>query len=476
MIHHDPVRPPPGAETSAAPEAGVSSIDPATGRLIRHYPFDDEVAVERLLASAAAAFPAWRDGGLDRRTDRLRTLADLLRRDTGRLAALATAEMGKPIAQARAEVAKCAALCDWYAEQSSRLLADEPAEVEKGSARVCFRPLGTILLAMPWNFPFWQVLRAAVPILAGGNTAVLRHAGNVTGCAYALGALLEEAGFPSGALAVVNLPHDRFGRLIEDDRIAGVSLTGSVGAGSAVAERAGRALKKSVLELGGSDPFIVLADADLDRAVDAAIQSRFGNTGQVCIAAKRIILEAPVAERFTDRFVDAARSLRLGDPTNEETFLGPLARLDLRDSLHAQVQASVQRGATLLLGGEMPDGPGAFYPATVLGDVRPGMAAFDQETFGPVAALCVAADEDEAIALANESEFGLSGALWTRDAARAHRLAARMETGGVFINGFSASDPRVPIGGIRRSGYGRELSHYGIREFTNAQLLWDGRG
>jgi succinate-semialdehyde dehydrogenase len=325
---------------------------------------------------------------------------------------------------------------------------------------------------MPWNLPIWQVIRAAGPIMFSGNGFILKHAPNVMGSAYALQAAYEHAGFPKGLFANLNADNDTTAGVIEDPRVAAVTLTGSTRAGSAVAGTAGRALKKSLLELGGSDAFIVLADADIDAAVEAGIKARFSNTGQVCLAAKRFLLEEPIAEEFLSKFVAAARALTIGDPLDESTFMGPMARTDLRDELHGQVQRTIDAGATLLLGGHKIDGPGNFYAPTILTGVTPGMAAFDEETFGPVAAVTVVDDVEEAITLTNTSDYGLSGNVWTNDVAKAQRIARRLETGGVFINGFSASNPRVPVGGVKNSGYGRELSHFGIREFTNAQTVW----
>lgn len=461
-------------QTAHAP-ATVTTINPATGEHLHTYPFQDSAALDDALDGAAAGFAVWRDTGPDKRADLLSCLAGVLRSRSEEFAHLMTLEMGRAISQSRDEVEKTAVLCDWFAEHGPGLVADEPTTVEDDKAYVSYLPLGTVLAIMPWNFPFWQALRAAVPIMMAGNGIVLSHSKNVTGCAYALGDAFASAGFPVGAFTVINVPTDALAGVIADDRIAAVTLTGSVRAGRAVGAEAGRALKKSVLELGGSDPFIVLADADVDAAVDAAVKARFTNNGQICICAKRFIIEAPIAEVFTQRFLEAIGHLTTGDPLDDTTFFGPMARADLRDELHQQVTKSVEAGAQLLLGGRIPDGVGAYYPATVLGDVTPGMPAWDQETFGPVAALTIAHDPEHALVLANSSDFGLSGNLWTGDVSAAQALARRMETGAVYINGFSASDPRVPIGGVKHSGYGRELSHFGIHEFVNAQLVWMDR-
>lgn len=462
------------AEQAAPPDA-ATTVNPATGETIRRYPFQDGPSLERSLAGAAAGFERWGSTDPKQRAELVSRLGEVLKARREGLAQLMTREMGRAISQSRGEVDKCVNLCAWYAEHGPGLVADEATTVEDDNAYVSYLPLGAVLAIMPWNFPFWQALRAAVPIMSAGNGIVLSHAKNVTGCAFAMGEAFQAAGFPAGAFTVVNVATEALAGVIADRRIAAVTLTGGVKAGRSVAAEAGQALKKCVLELGGSDPFIVLADADIDAAVDAGVQARYSNTGQICICAKRFILEAPIAEVFTAKFVAAVQKLVSGDPRDDATFLGPLARADLRDQLHAQVTASVGQGATLLVGGQVPQGKGAYYPATVLADVKPGMVAWDEETFGPVAALTVARDSEEAVALANHSDFGLSGNLWTRDVGNAKAIARRLQTGAVYINGFSASDPRVPIGGVKNSGYGRELSHFGIHEFVNAQLVWKDR-
>lgn len=450
------------------------SLNPATGRVIEEYPYESKEELQEHLAGAHAGFKVWSLSSPRERSALLLRMAAALHEDIDALARIACEEMGKPIVQARAEVEKCAVLCEWYAEHGQAFLADEATPVGE-QAYVSYLPLGPVLAVMPWNFPYWQIMRGAVPILFGGNGYVLKHAPNVMGCAYALQRIWARAGLSEGVFTVVNISPDLVSLAITDPRIAAVAVTASVRAGSAIAAQAGAALKKSVLELGGSDPFIVLADADLDQAVTAAVVGRFQNTGQICIAAKRIILEAPIAEAFTAKFVEAVSALRIGDPKDESTYIGPMARSDLRDKLDAQVQATVREGAQLLLGGAKLPGEGNFYAPTVLKGVEPGMTTFVQETFGPVASLIVARDAEHAVALANDSEFGLSAAIWSADKEAAKRLARRIESGGVFINGFSASDPRVPIGGVKKSGYGRELSHFGVREFMNAQTVWIDR-
>jgi succinate-semialdehyde dehydrogenase len=451
----------------------ATSRNPATGELIATYPFQTQTDVEQLLDVNAAAFRLWRATPMRERVAAYRRLADTLRERSESFAALITAEMGKTLAAARGEVEKCAATIEWIADNGPGILADEPVNVgSDDEVHVSFLPIGTVLAVMPWNFPLWQVIRASGPIMLSGNGFMLKHAPNVMGSAYALQEAYEAAGFPKGLFTNLIADNDTVARTIEDPRIAAVTLTGSMRAGSAVAATAGKALKKSLLELGGSDAFIVLADANIDLAVKAAVEARFQNAGQVCLAAKRFILEAPIAEQFTRQFVAAVGQLKVGDPLDSAINVGPMARADLRDELDGQVQRTIAAGATLLLGGKKIDGPGNFYAPTVLADVKPGMAAFDEETFGPVAAITIAANAEEAIVLANTSDYGLGGSLWTQDIPRAQRIARRLETGGVFINGFPATNARIPVGGVKKSGYGRELSHFGLREFTNAQAVW----
>ncbi|WP_197985948.1 MULTISPECIES: NAD-dependent succinate-semialdehyde dehydrogenase [unclassified Pseudomonas] len=451
----------------------ATSRNPATGELIATYLFQTQAEVEQLLDVNAAAFRLWRATPMAERVSAYRRLAAILRERSEPFAALITAEMGKTLAAARGEVEKCAATIEWIADNGPAILADEPVNVDgDDEVHVSFLPIGTVLAVMPWNFPLWQVIRASGPIMLSGNGFMLKHAPNVMGSAYALQEAYEAAGFPKGLFTNLIADNDTVARTIEDPRIAAVTLTGSMRAGSAVAATAGKALKKSLLELGGSDAFIVLADANIDLAVKAAVEARFQNAGQVCLAAKRFILEAPIAEQFTRQFVAAVEQLKVGDPLDSAINVGPMARADLRDELDGQVQRTVAAGATLLLGGKKIDGPGNFYAPTVLADVKPGMAAFDEETFGPVAAITIAANAEDAILLANTSDYGLGGSLWTQDIPRAQRIARRLETGGVFINGFPATNARIPVGGVKKSGYGRELSHFGLREFTNAQAVW----
>jgi len=448
------------------------SINPANGETVGSYPYESAEQLDAALTRATEAFRTWRRTSVSQRAEYLLALAAALREQAEHMAQMITLEMGKPIAQARAEIEKCAQLSEWYAAHGPAMLAPEPTLVDNGSARIEYRPLGPILAVMPWNFPVWQVLRGAVPTLLAGNTYVLKHAPNVMGSAYLIQRALRKAGFAEGVFEVINVTQEGVSTAIADPRIAAVTLTGSVRAGIAIGSQAGAALKKCVLELGGSDPFIVLNDADLDAAVQAAVIGRFQNSGQVCAAAKRLIIEAGVVEAFTAKFVEATRALVMGDPASANTYVGPMARFDLRDELHGQVQATLEEGATLLLGGNKVAGAGNYYEPTVLADVTDQMTSFQQELFGPVASIITARDAEHAVALANDSEFGLTASIFTRDAAKARGIADQLETGGVFVNSFSVSDPRVAFGGVKKSGFGRELSHFGVREFCNAQTVW----
>src|SRR6059036_2004840 len=450
----------------------VASINPTTGETLETFAETTPAALERVLDQALAAYQSWSRCSYAQRAQAMREAGRLLRERKTQHARTMALEMGKPLMQGEAEAEKCAWVCDYYAEHAERFLADEPRQTDASRSYVRFDPLGPVLAVMPWNFPFWQVFRFAAPALMAGNTAVLKHASNVPRCALTIEEVFRDAGFPRGVFATVLVGSSAVAPLIADRRVVAVTLTGSDHAGSQVAQHAGRELKKTVLELGGSDPFIVLADADLAAAASTAADARLVNSGQSCIAAKRFIVVEAVADRFLERFVHELRSRRVGDPLSRDTQVGPQARVDLRDALHRQVEESVKRGAELLLGGEIPAGKGAFYPATLLTAVDKGMPAFDEETFGPVAAVIRAKDETDAVRLANDSPFGLGASVWTQDRARAERLAAQIEAGSVFVNGLVKSDPRLPFGGIKRSGYGRELSEYGIREFVNIKSVW----
>jgi succinate-semialdehyde dehydrogenase/glutarate-semialdehyde dehydrogenase len=448
------------------------SVNPATGRRLAVYREHTVPQVDRALARAAAAAVAWRARPVAQRLRAVAAIGRAFRAEAETLAALATAEMGKPIAQARAEVAKCAALCDYCGQHGAALLADEHPVGAPPNARVEFDPLGTVLAIMPWNFPFWQAARAAVPALLAGNTVLLKHASNVPGCALALERIFARSGLPRGVFQTLLVGSKAIPAILADRRVQGVTLTGSSAAGKQIAALAGAAIKPGVFELGGSDPAIVLADADLDRAAETCAQARLLNAGQSCISAKRFIVERAVIREFEARFVARMAARQVGDPTDPATEVGPLARGDLRDEVHAQVTRSVQQGARLLLGGAPLPGRGFFYAPTVLTGVRAGMAAYDEEVFGPVAAIIPVRDAVEAIRVANDTEFGLGASLFTRNLPRARRLARAIEAGSVFINDYVRSYPELPFGGIKQSGYGRELGAWGLRSFVNVKTVW----
>jgi succinate-semialdehyde dehydrogenase/glutarate-semialdehyde dehydrogenase len=454
----------------------IQSINPATEEVIETFAPHTAAQIEEILTTVAAAQKRWRDRSFAERADVLRRVAALLRERKDELARAATNEMGKPIVESEAEVEKCAWVCEYYAERAERFLADELAPSTATESYVAYRPLGVLLAIMPWNFPYWQAFRAAAPALMAGNAVVLKHASNVTRCALHIERLFADSA-PDTIFRTIVAPGSEVDGLIADRRIAAVTLTGSDAAGVSVASAAGHALKKTVLELGGSDAFIVLEDADLDAAAQMAVKARFQNTGQSCIAAKRFIVVESVADDFERKFVEAAAQLKVGDPLDRATQIGPVARDDLRETLARQAQGSVKMGAQVALGGEAiagPGGKGYYYAPTVLTAVTPEMPVFREETFGPAAAVIRARDAEHAVALANDSDYGLGGNLWTRDINRARELARQLESGGVFINGMTASDPRLPFGGVKRSGYGRELSLVGIREFVNIQTVWIG--
>lgn len=450
----------------------IISINPANGETIAEYKEHTDEEVDRILETAADRFSKWRRVPYSDRAEMLQRAADELEARKEHLAKLMADEMGKPIGGGRAEVEKCAWVCRYYAENGEDFLADEPIEADRRKSYVHYEPLGTVLAVMPWNFPLWQVFRFAAPALMAGNTGVLKHSSNVTGCALAIEEVFTAAGFPEGCFTTLVIPSSKVDRVIEDPAIVAVTVTGSDAAGRAVASKAGAMLKKAVLELGGSDPSIVLDDADLELAAAACTTGRLINSGQSCIAAKRFIVHEAVYDEWLEKFTDAMSASAMGDPLDEGTVVGPMARADLRDELADQVARSVDAGATLHLGGEVPDGDGAFYPPTILTDVRPGSPAYEEELFGPVASVIKVDSEDEAVNVANDTEFGLGAAIYTSDLERGERLAAHfVDAGAVFVNAIVASDPRLPFGGIKTSGFGRELSEMGIKEFVNAKTV-----
>jgi succinate-semialdehyde dehydrogenase/glutarate-semialdehyde dehydrogenase len=452
----------------------LRSINPATGREMASFPELDDAGIENAIAKAWDTRYAWRDAGIGARSELLRAIASVLRADKERFAAMITSEMGKPIVEAEAEVEKCAWTAGWLADNAGRLLADEPIESTATQSYVRFQPLGVVLAVMPWNFPFWQVFRAALPALAAGNVMLLKHASNVPQCATAVEDVFREAGVPDSVFQTVLIGPAAVERIISDRRVAGVTLTGSEAAGAKVAEAAGKTLKKAVLELGGSDPFIVLEDADVASAATVACRARNQNNGQSCIAAKRFLVVESVADEFESRLSAAVGSLKVGNPMDRAHQFGPLARPDLLDDLERQVERSVAMGARVLTGGKRINGEGNYFEPTVLADVSKGMPVYNEETFGPVAAVIRVKDEEQALRVANDSDFGLGSAIWTKDVDRGRRMAERVEAGMVFINGMVASDARLPFGGVKKSGLGRELSAYGIKEFTNIQTVWVG--
>jgi len=452
----------------------IVSINPATEAELSRFDEHNWRQVDAALDRAWTARRPWSETPPGSRASRFAELASLLRHEKPRLGALLTAEMGKPITEAEAEVEKCAWTAEWFAEHAEAILAPRRVESSATESYVRLQPLGVVLAVMPWNFPLWQVFRAAIPAVIGGNVMVLKHASNVPQSALAAEDAFHRAGFPDGVFQTLLVGSGLVGRIIRDRRVAGVTLTGSEAAGAQVAEIAGSALKKSVLELGGSDPFIVLADADVAAAARVACRARNQNNGQSCIAAKRFVVANRVADEFERLFVEAVAALKVGDPMERDTNVGPLARADLVDELDRQVRESVAMGARVAVGGGRMDGTGYYFRPTVLTDVTQQMPVFKEETFGPVAAVIRVRNDEEAIEVANDTDFGLGASLWTADVARGRRLAARIEAGAVFVNGMVASDARLPFGGVKRSGYGRELSEYGLHEFMNVQTVWVG--
>lgn len=450
----------------------ISSINPANNRVIASYEEMTPSRITSILNECNNDYLKWKNTSINDRSVKMLKAASVLRQKKNEFASIMTLEMGKPIKQAKVEIEKCAWVCKYFAENASRFLNDKHISTDYEKSYVTFNPLGVIFAIMPWNFPFWQVFRFAAPTLMAGNAAVLKHSSNVTGCALAIEQIFAEAGFPKNLFRTLVVSSKKIGPVISSDIVKAVSLTGSVPAGKSVAAAAGKVLKKCVLELGGSDPYIVLDDAELERTVDCCVTARLLNGGQSCIAAKRFIVVESIYDKFEELFVQKMAAAKMGDPLNEENELGPQARTDLRDELHSQVTKSIEMGALLLLGGNVPQSAGAYYPPTVLSNVKPGMPAYDEELFGPVAALIKVKNTEEAIAVANDTSFGLGGAVFTADAIKGEDIAKnKIYTGTCCVNDFVKSDPRLPFGGINESGYGRELSEFGIKEFVNIKTV-----
>jgi len=450
----------------------IQSINPATEELLNEYPEMDIQQIREIIQNTNTAYRQWKRTEFSERSQLMKRAANLLREKKNRLAKTITLEMGKPIVQSVAEIEKCALVCEYYANNAEKFLADEQIKTEASKSFVAFRPIGVVLAIMPWNFPFWQVFRFAAPALMAGNTGILKHASNVSGCALEIENIFVEAGFPENLFRSIIIKSSKMDDVIADPLIQAVTLTGSVPAGKAVASKAGSLLKKTVLELGGSDPYVILEDADIEKAADICVTAKLINGGQSCIAAKRFIVIEKVFDEFVDVFVSKLKRTTMGDPLDEKNILGPQASKSLRDELHIQVRESIEKGARLVLGGEIPDLKGAYYPVTVLTDVKKGMPAYDDELFGPVAAIIKVKNEDEAIQVANDTVFGLGAAVFTKEITKGERIAKNeIEAGSCFVNSFVKSDPRFPFGGIKESGYGRELSSFGIREFVNIKTV-----
>lgn len=451
----------------------LKSINPANLQILKTYPPMQISEVSNIINLTNDAFEEWRVTSFSNRSKLMMKAADVLRKKKEDYSKLMTLEMGKPISQSRAEVEKCAWVCEYYAENAEKFLADELIETDASKSFVTFQPLGIVLAVMPWNFPFWQVFRFAAPGLMAGNAGILKHASNVSGCALAIEEVFKEAGFPENLFRTILVPSSQMETVIKNEKIKAVTLTGSVPAGESVAKTAGSVLKKTVMELGGSDPYVILEDADLNMAADTCVTARLINGGQSCIAAKRFIVVEEVYESFKKLFVEKMKSKKMGDPFDESNYIGPQASVPLRDELHQQVVKTTELGAELLLGGKIPEIKGAYYPPTVLSNVKKGMPAYDEELFGPVAAIIKAKDENEAIQIANDTIFGLGAAVFTRDVERGEKIAKeKLLAGCCFVNAFVKSDPRLPFGGIKESGYGRELSAFGIKEFVNIKTIF----
>ena len=451
----------------------LKSINPSNGELIASYEEMTQKEVSAIISDVNSAYQEWRQTSFSHRSKLMKNAAANLQDRKEELGRLMTLEMGKPYSQAVAEANKCASVCEYYADNSERILADQIIETDASKSYVAYRSIGIVFAVMPWNFPFWQVLRFAAPALMAGNVGILKHASNVQGCALEIEKIFHDAGFPKNVFRTLVIGSKNVKEVIENPHVKAVTLTGSTPAGKAVASQAGAVLKKTVLELGGSDPYIILEDADLDQAITACMIGRFLNTGQSCIAAKRFIVVESILDEFRSKLLEAMKTQKWGDPFDEDVNIGPMVNIWSRDEVHEQVVASIKKGAELLVGGEVLDVEGAFYPATLLDNVKPGMPAFDDEIFGPVASIIPVNDEAEAIKLANQTPFGLGGAVFTKDVEKGERIAANeIEAGCCFVNDFVRSDPRLPFGGIKESGYGRELSEAGIREFTNMKTVY----
>ncbi|MFS4481847.1 NAD-dependent succinate-semialdehyde dehydrogenase [Hyunsoonleella sp. 2307UL5-6] len=448
------------------------STNPATEEHIAEYERLTEHQLKTKLVAANEAFQSWKKTSYDERAKLMRKLSDIFEKNKNTYALLATQEMGKTLEQSVKEIEKCIWICNYYADNTSKILEDTIVKTEASKSYVTYQPLGVILAVMPWNFPFYQVVRFLIPTLMAGNVGVLKHASNVQGCAFALESAIKQAEFPDAVFTNLNIGSNAVEAVIKHDAVVAVTLTGSAPAGKAVAALAGKHLKKSVLELGGSDPYIILEDADLDETTDIATYGRLQNNGQTCIAAKRFIVLDEVYDDFINAFTKKMKEAKMGSPKDSDTYYGPLARIDLRDELHEQVKKTIAQGGKLILGGEIPERSGAYYPATILSELKPGMEAFDEELFGPVASVIRAKDEAEAIALANTSKFGLGAGVFTSNKTRGEKVALQLESGNCFVNKLVASDPRLPFGGIKTSGYGRELADNGIKEFVNTKTVW----
>ncbi|MDA3911147.1 MAG: NAD-dependent succinate-semialdehyde dehydrogenase [Bacteroidales bacterium] len=449
----------------------LKSTNPFTGKLIKEYPSHSDLEIEKLLNNSVDAYQSWKRVSIKERALLMKQAAEILRDNKMKYAEIMSNEMGKCITEAQAEVEKSAWVCDYYAEKASEFMNPKNIKTDYLISKVIYQPIGPILAIMPWNFPLWQVFRFAAPNLMAGNTGILKHASNVSGCSLSIQEVFEKAGFPTGVFQSVLIRGSETSKVIEDKRIAGVTLTGSTEAGKKVAEAAGKSLKKTVLELGGSDPYLILADADISLAAEKCAAGRLLNAGQSCIGAKRFLVHDAIYDEFLSAFKQAMQAVKLGNPMDANTQMGPLANTSFRDDLHYQVEKSIEAGATCILGGEIPDMQAAFYPSTILADVKPGMPAYDDELFGPVASVIRIKNDEEAICIANDTVFGLGAAVFSKNLKKAEKIAEEIESGAVFINDFVKSDPRLPFGGVKESGYGRELSKEGFREFLNIKTI-----